>query len=117
LWHGSLATCENQALGEIGHFAKSGSWQKPGGVMTILRALTIGLVLTASLAGQAYAQGKPNIPSTGYAAEEEQKRKEGEVVDKQYKATLQRTNQGPAAKVVNDPWSNMRGGDDSKAKR
>jgi hypothetical protein len=86
--------------------------------MTILRALMVGLLLTASLAGQAYAQKKSGgTPDNPYAADEELKRKEGEAVDKQYKATLQRTNQGPVAKVVNDPWSNMRGADDSKAKR
>ncbi len=85
--------------------------------MAILRALMVGLLLTASIAGQAYAQRKTNVPDSPYRAEEEQKRKEGEAIDQQYKATLDRTNRGPAEKVVNDPWSNMRGTDDTKAKR
>jgi hypothetical protein len=48
--------------------------------------------------------------------EDKQKIKDAEAIDKQYKSTLRSTD--PAATPVHvDPWQNMRGTDDSKAKR
>jgi hypothetical protein len=48
--------------------------------------------------------------------EDKQKIKDAEAIDKQYKSTLGSTD--PAATPVRvDPWQNMRGTDDSKAKR
>jgi hypothetical protein len=49
--------------------------------------------------------------------EEKQKKKDAASVDQQYKATLRRTNQDTVTPARADPWQNMRGADDSKAKR
>jgi hypothetical protein len=83
-------------------------------VVANLRVLIAGTVMAACLAGPAYAQHRPgpNIPT---APEDVQKRRDAEAVDRQYKATLQRTKKDAAAPV--DPWQNLRGADDSKTKR
>ena len=51
--------------------------------------------------------------------EQEQKKKDAEAIDKQYKATLDRIKRNETQTEIraNDPWSNMRGHDDSKPKR
>jgi hypothetical protein len=85
-------------------------------VVTILRALIVGAVMAGCLAGPVYAQQKkaPGIPK---ASEDRQKEKDAEAVDKQYKATLERTRKNPVPASAADPWQNLRGGDDSKTKR
>ena len=48
--------------------------------------------------------------------EDDQKKKDAEDVDRQYKRTLDKTQINTTATRI-DPWSNMRGTDDSKPKR
>jgi hypothetical protein len=51
------------------------------------------------------------------ASDDGQKAKDAETVDKQYKATLERTRKDPVVIPAKDPWQNLRGSDDSKTKR
>jgi hypothetical protein len=81
-------------------------------VMTSLRVLIVGAVLAAAMAGIANAQVKDNP----LKLDEIQRRKDDVAVDKQYKATLERTRK-EAPETRSDPWQNMRGGDDSNNKR
>jgi hypothetical protein len=83
--------------------------------MAVLRALIAGALIMGCLAGPVYAQQKKENP---LKVEEDQRRKDGEAIDRQYKAALERERKNaPEAKVVNDPWQSMRGADDSKPKR
>ena len=84
--------------------------------MTFARSLIAGAILAGCFAGPVYAQSKDKEP---LELEAEARKKDADAVDKQYKATLQRTNRGKAATETraSDPWSNMRGADDSKTKR
>ena len=82
--------------------------------MAFLRALIFSLVLAGCLAGPAYA-GK-NDPNP-LKLDEDQRRKDDVAIDKQYKSTIERTNRNPVEIRATDPWQNMRGTDDSKAKR
>lgn len=84
--------------------------------MAILRALIVGAVIAGCLAGPVYAQKRqgPAIPA---GPDDTQKRKDAETVDKQYKATLERTRKDIVVSPAADPWQTMRGSDDSKTKR
>ena len=86
--------------------------------MTILRALIAGVFMAGCLAGPVDAQQRksPTIPQNNI--EETQRRKDAEVIDREYEATLERTRKEqqvvtPAA----DPWGGIRGSDDTKTKR
>ena len=82
--------------------------------MKRLIAATLLLAVSTSLAGVAFAQhSHGNSP---IAVEETEKKKDAEAIDKQYKSALDRTKEATSASRL-DPWSNMRGTDDSKAKR
>jgi hypothetical protein len=81
-----------------------------------MKRLTLSAILLAMLAGQAYAQQPSMEDKDPIILEQERKKKDAIDVDKQYKSTLEKTNQG-IAPVRNDPWSSMRGADDSKTKR
>jgi hypothetical protein len=85
--------------------------------MRILRALFLGAAIAASLVGSGYAasEEEDNEPND-LKKELYQRRKDDAAVDKQYKATLQRTRKD-AVVAPSDPWANMRGADDSKTKR
>jgi hypothetical protein len=80
--------------------------------MLILRALIVGAVLTGCLASPVYAQKK-----TPMQLIDEQKKKDAEEADKQYKSTMERTRKDAVETRASDPWQNMRGADDSKTKR
>lgn len=82
--------------------------------MRVLRALVVGAVITGCLAGPVHAQKQAPNP---LKVEEDQRRKDDEAIDRQYKSTLQRTQRGTTETRAADPWSNMRGTDDSKTKR
>jgi hypothetical protein len=82
--------------------------------MAVIRRLVVGAVMVGFLAGPVHAQKEPE--KTPLEIEADQKAKDAETVDKQYKSTLQKTNRG-AVETRADPWSNMRGADDSKVKR
>jgi len=79
-----------------------------------MRRLVISAILVGSLVGPVHAQKlKPDDP---LILETEQRKKDAIDIDKQYKSTLEKTRQESKA-VHSDPWSNMRGSDDSKVKR
>ena len=82
-------------------------------VFTMKRLIAATVVL-AALTGVVFAQEpKEDEP---LVLEQKQKKKDAEAAEKQYKSTLDRTRQEPTAPRT-DPWSNMRGADDSKTNR
>ena len=90
--------------------------------MAVMRNLIVGAAklgllagfLAGCLAGPAYAQKAPE--KTPMQIDDDNKRKDAESIDKQYKSTLQKTNRD-VVETRSDPWSNMRGADDPKTKR
>jgi len=78
-------------------------------------AATVGLAFLTALCGAAFAQ-QDQDKDDPLVIEQKEKKKTAEEVDKRYKATLDRTRSNTPAAAV-DPWSNMRGSDDSKTKR
>jgi hypothetical protein len=78
-----------------------------------MRALILGVMLTGCFVRPVYAAEKE---TNELKLDEEQRRKDDEGVDKQYKATLKRTNKETTA-TRSDPWMNMRGAEDPKTKR
>ena len=74
----------------------------------------VAIVLLAALAGPAFAEKKP--PENPLAVEAQQKKKEAEVVEKEYNATRKYRDQAPTP-TRSDPWQNMRGAADSSTKR
>jgi hypothetical protein len=83
--------------------------------MRVLRALFLGAAMVASLVGGAYAEDEPE-ETNDLKKELMERRKDDAAIDKQYKATMQRTRKDTVV-APSDPWSNMRGADDSKTKR
>ena len=81
-----------------------------------MRRLALGAILLAMLAGPVYAQQPSMEDKDPIVLDREQKKKDAADIDKRYKSTLEKTNQG-IAPVRSDPWSTMRGPDDSKTKR
>jgi len=86
-----------------------------GAAMKKLFAVTFAL---ATLTGPVYAQSHSHqTPQTPMQAEDAQKKKEAERTEKEYQAAMKKS-QGPATgQAVVDPWQNLRGVDDGKAKR
>jgi hypothetical protein len=82
--------------------------------MRVLKALFLGTAMAASLVGMAYAEEEEE--KNGLKQELVERRKDDAAIDKQYKATLQRTRKDIVV-APSDPWANMRGAEDSKAKR
>jgi hypothetical protein len=78
-----------------------------------MKKLIAAAIALVALTGPVLAQ----VVDSPMVQEEKAKKRDAEGVDKQYKATLQRTNQGLATPARVDPWQNMRGADDSKTKR
>ena len=83
-------------------------------VMSVLRALIAGVLMVGCLSGSAHSQ-KPE--KTPLQLDDEQKKKDAEAIDRQYKSTLDRTRKGAVVAPVSDPWQSMRGTDDTKTKR
>jgi hypothetical protein len=81
--------------------------------MAVLRALIAGALMAGCIAGPVNAQGGPNP----LKIEKDERRKDGEEIDRQYKSTLQRTRKDATETRATDPWQSMRGTDDSKTKR
>jgi hypothetical protein len=81
----------------------------------ILRACIAGVVLTACLTSPVYAQRRGAPIARG--PDDRDKDRDAEFVDKQYKATLERTKKDAVAAPAADPWQNLRGNDDPKTKR
>ena len=84
--------------------------------VTAMARYIVAIVMLAVIAGPALAQQKRAPPPNPLAEEDKQKIKDAEAIDKQYKSTLRRTDPAATSARV-DPWQNMRGADDSKAKR
>jgi hypothetical protein len=68
-----------------------------------MRAFAIAALIT-SLAVPAFAQQDPKAEAN---KAEEQKKKQGEEIDKAYKDAVKRTTREPPVKKP-DPWGNMR---------
>ena len=77
----------------------------------------VALVLLAVIAGPAFAEEKPDPkdPNPLHVLEL-QRRKEAAAVEKKYEETLKKSDKTAAPARV-DPWQNMRGAEDAKAKR
>lgn len=81
-----------------------------------MKRLGIGAILLAMLAGPAFAQQQSKDNKDPMVLDQEQKLKEREEIDKRYKSTLEKTRQETTTTRA-DPWSNMRGANEPKAKR
>jgi len=79
-----------------------------------MKRIAIGLVLLAALAVPVHAEQKEE--DNLLLQQWKNKQKDNAEIEKQYKRTLQRVDQQPAAATTNDPWANMRGTDASKPK-
>ena len=81
---------------------------------SVARSLMLGAVMAASLTGTAYAQAEK--PKNIYQIEAEEKAKEAQRIDREYKASMerQRKNGGAAPSAAIDPWSNMRADEPKK---
>lgn len=79
------------------------------------RIIAATVVLASlTLTGDVFAQAsKDDDP---IMMEQKQKKLDAEAIDKRYKSTLDKTRQNTTTTRV-DPWSNIRGADDSKVKR
>jgi hypothetical protein len=84
--------------------------------MAIVRSLIVGVFMATFIAGPVFAQGSKAQQRTPLQEEDAQKKKDAEAIDAQYKKTMDKTQLNTTAARV-DPWSNMRGTDDSKTKR
>ena len=84
--------------------------------VTAMARYIVAIVMLAVIAGPALAQQRRAPPANPLGVEDKQKIKDAEAIDKQYKSTLRRTDPAATSARV-DPWQNMRGADDSKAKR
>ena len=82
--------------------------------VTAMASFIFAIVLLAVIAGPALAQQKRAPRQTRLPNEDKQKKKDAEAIEKQYNATLKKTDQAAPTRV--DPWQNMRGADDSKTK-
>jgi hypothetical protein len=79
-----------------------------------MKRMIAATVVLAALTGNAFAQAsKDDDP---IIMDQKQKKLDAEEIDKKYKSTLDKTRKDTAATRA-DPWSNMRGADDSKTKR
>lgn len=78
------------------------------------RLLAATIVLT-SLTGAVFAQQQKKEDDPAFI-EEKQKKKDAEEIDKRYKSTLDKTRQETTTTRA-DPWSNLRGANEPKAKR
>ncbi len=79
-----------------------------------MKRIIAATVVLVSLTGGVFAQASND--DDPIIMEQKQKKLDAEAIDKRYKSTLDKTRQGTTATRV-DPWSNIRGADDSKTKR
>lgn len=76
-----------------------------------MKKLVVSAVMLGVLAGPAFAQKRDDDP---LVIMEKEKKNRAEVVDQQYKRTLDQTRKESDAAPRNDPWANMRGSSDGK---
>jgi hypothetical protein len=79
-----------------------------------MKKIAIGLVALGVLAGPALAQKSGGGQQQQPTPEEIQSKRDAADLDKQYKATLKRSNSGTTAPARVDPWANMRGANEPK---
>ena len=79
-----------------------------------MKRIVAATVVLLALSGSVFAQ--PSKEDDPIIMEQKRKKLDAEAIDKEYKATLEKTRQNTAPVRV-DPWSNMRGADDSKTRR
>lgn len=84
----------------------------PGDAMKKLIAITAAV---AALTGPVYAQSAKE--KTPLQLEEQQRQTEREKIEQQYNTALKKTGKTADTPAVIDPWANMRGTTDAKAKR
>ena len=60
---------------------------------------------------------RASVIQTPLQIDEAQKKKAAEKAEKEYQAAMKKTQGQGDDKTVVDPWANMRGADDGKAKR
>ena len=80
-----------------------------------MKRLIAATLMLAFLTGPVFAQASRD--DDPIIMQDKQRAKDAEDVDKQYKKTLDKTRRATEATSRTDPWSNMRGTDDSKPKR
>jgi len=78
------------------------------------RVIAVAVVLSA-LSGLAYAGELPK--DDPLVILDNEKKQEHKAVDQQYQRALRSTTEKASDPVRVDPWANMRGADDSKAKK
>ncbi len=78
-----------------------------------MKKLVVSAVMLGVLAGPAFAQKRDDDP---LVIMEKEKKSRAEVVDQQYKRTLEQTRKEKESDAAprNDPWANMRGSSDGK---
>ena len=79
-----------------------------------MKRMIAATVVFAALTGMAFAQASKD--SDPIMMDQKQRKVDAEEIDKKYKSTLEKTRNDTATTRA-DPWSNMRGPDDSKTKR
>ncbi len=79
-----------------------------------MKRIFVSAIMFGILVGPVYAQGKKEDPVQ--ALERANKKKNDIEIDRQYRATLQKTDQAAAQARV-DPWANMRAPSDTTGKR
>ena len=80
-----------------------------------MKRIIAATIVLASLSGGVFAQASKDDDDP-IKMEQKQKKLEAEAIDKRYQSTLEKTRKDTAATRV-DPWSNIRGAEDSKTKR
>jgi hypothetical protein len=94
---------------------KHGKSQLPGVAMKRLIAILAALAaLTAPLYAQMSSRQRVQTP---LQIDEAQKKKDAEKAEKEYQATMRKTQAQETAQRVIDPWLNLRGADEAKTKR
>ncbi len=81
-----------------------------------MKRMMFGAIVLGLLAGPAMAQPKQHTQQTTNPDADKAKQNEMDAVDRQYRSTVNRL-RGDAPADKTDPWSNMRGTEQPKAKR
>ena len=84
--------------------------------VTAMARFIVAIVIAGHHRGAGLRPEEARADKPACRSRSRQKKKDAEAVDKQYKSMMKNTDQA-AAPVRVDPWQNMRGADDSKAKR
>ncbi len=86
-------------------------------VKSLITGAAIAGLFCALATGPTFAQGgskQKQAPQPVKSPGQIEKEREANRIDEEYKAQLKRSKNDSATTRVNDPWSKMRGSDDSK---